>query len=147
MSALKLREQVAWLAHAAHEAGALTEGQIARALGLDRVEARDVMIAGREISERLRAESIARAKAYRPTPADPVVPSDDVVALSSLRANHGAVDTILARVFADGAPRSAPAAAQAMGCTVDAATARMIRSGVVERVPGVRGQWRLRGER
>jgi hypothetical protein len=57
------RELVAWLAHAALEAGGLSEGEVARAMGLDRVEVRGVAIEGRDVGDRLRQERMARVRA------------------------------------------------------------------------------------
>jgi hypothetical protein len=54
---------VAWLAHAALEAGGLSEGEVARAMGLDRVEVRGVAIEGRDVGDRLRQERMARVRA------------------------------------------------------------------------------------
>lgn len=57
------RELVAWLTHAALEAGGLSEGEVARAMGLDRVEVRGVAIEGRDVGDRLRQERMARVRA------------------------------------------------------------------------------------
>lgn len=55
-------ERIAWLAFLAHEGKAVSEGQLAKGLGLDRIKVRDLVIRGREIAERVASARVARIR-------------------------------------------------------------------------------------
>lgn len=139
---LSRRDALAWLAYLAHEAERVGEGELADVLGVDRIGARDVLIAGRDIDDarkearRLRVEAMRAELASRK--ADVAV-----VGIDAGARGYGFARGVVERLFADGLTRSTGDAARAMGVSADTAVQRLKRSGVVERVG--RGQWRKAG--
>lgn len=136
------RDALAWLAYRAHEAEIVGEGELADLLGVDRIEARDVLIAGRDLDDARTAARKARVDAMRAEVGARKADAATVGADGGPR-GYRVVGDILTRLFADGRERTTGEAAKAMGVTPSTAAQRLRRSLVVARV--AQGRWRLRG--
>jgi len=135
------RDILALLAHLAHEADRITEAEFAVLLGVDLIEARDVLIAGRDLADERTAARARRVEGMRAELAARTADAATVADVAGPR-GYDFVDGALARLFADGRVRSTGEVARAMEVAPDAAAQRLRRSTVVERVE--RGRWRLR---
>lgn len=129
-------EVVAWLAFLAHEGETLGEGELAAALGVDRVAARDVILRGAEVAQRVVNARVERVRRE-------VAEASRVDGFVGARA-YGTGAESVRRLFADGRERTAPEVAAALGIEVAAATKRLLRCAAVHRArPGV---WALKPE-
>jgi len=134
------RDVLALLAHHAAEADRITEAELAVLLGVDLVEARDVLIAGRDLADEratARAERVERMRAELAARRSDAATVADVAGPRA----YDFVDGALRRLFADGRVRSTGEVARAMEVSPDAAAQRLRRSAVVERV--AHGRWKL----
>lgn len=127
-----------WLAFHALEGDCVTEGDLADALGLDRVALRAEVACGRALDEGRRAAAVARGRASL---AGALGPSPEDAAPTWC--GHPFVDGVLADLFADGRERTTAEAAAAMKVSPNVAAQRLRRSVVVERVR--LGVWTRRG--
>lgn len=136
------RDALALLAFHAHEADRVTEAELAVLLGVDLIEARDVLIAGRDLDAERTAARARRAEAQRAELAARTADAATVADVAGPR-GYDFVDGALARLFVDGRVRSTGEVARAMEVSPDAAAQRLRRSKVVERVAF--GRWRKAG--
>lgn len=134
-------EIVPWLAYLADEGGTLGEGDLAEALGTDRVGARDAVIRGRDIAQRVRDARVARVKAE--VAAERARVAAEIGApLNARREPYRQALPAVRALFSDGKQRTIAEVATALGLTHDAAMQRLYRCDDVERVG--RGVWALK---
>lgn len=124
-------EVVAWLAFLAYEGEALGEGELAAALGIDRITARDVILRGGDITARIANARVERVRAE-------MADAGRLDGLKGQRAYGFGGESIRA-LFADGKERSAADVATVLDISTDAALRRLMRCDDVTRVR--RGVW------
>jgi len=128
-------ELVPWLAFLAYEGETLSEGELAAALGIDRVSARDVVLRGADVARRIIEARVARIRSE-------VTDAQRLDGLTGQRP-YGSGGESIRRLFADGQERTVGEVAAALGIGLDAATRRLMRSAEVRRVR--RGVWGPKG--
>lgn len=135
-------EVVPWLAYLASEGCTLGEGELAEALGIDRVSARDEVIRGGEIAERVKNARVARIRREREDERTRVAAAM-TGQFPAKREPYGQAHVTLLALLADNRPRTTAEVAVALGLTYHAATARLRRCADVQRKHGA---WTIRKE-
>jgi hypothetical protein len=123
---IKPDEVVPWLSFLAYQADSVGEGELAAALGVDRIAARETILRGAEIAQR-----VANARATRVSFG--ISESERLDGLIGQR-SYGHGDASIRALFSDGRERSAKEVATTLRIGLDAATARLHRCRGVRRV-------------